>query len=398
MTRTYFPFPARFPMAVRVAAVSTALVAMLAVVATSGFANPKEELQDARDRRRALESKLSAAEGQLSTIDARLADALLKLEDATGRLEEVTANLQATRQERDEAEARVARIEVRLNERAAEVFMEGPASDVGFFLGATSLSDLSDRIEFVDVVQQEDADLAQEVLNVRNELLAAEDRLEELQSEARRRYDKAQDLEAQVEADLAAQQSVLADVESTLAGANADEKAAEKAYQKFLASQSYGAHSSVALPEAWQGVFKYCPVALPRGFGDGFGAPRYVGGYHLHKGVDIVAPMGTEIYATFDGVASDATNAYGGAAVYVSGQYGATYNAHMTSIAKLGPVQAGDVIGYVGSTGLAGGETNHNHFEFRPNVMPSPWIASYYGYSVIDDAINPYPLLVAACG
>ena len=52
--------------------------------------------------------------------------------------------------------------------------MEGPASDIGFYLGATSLSDLSDRIEFVDVVQQDDADLAQEVLNVRNELLAAE--------------------------------------------------------------------------------------------------------------------------------------------------------------------------------------------------------------------------------
>ena len=394
----HFPFPARFPMAVRVVAVSTALVAMLAIAATSGSANPKEDLQDARDRRRALEAKLSAAEGELSTIDARLADALLKLEEATGRLEEVTANLQATRHERDEAEARVARIEVRLNERAAEVFMEGPASDVGFFLGATSLSDLSDRIEFVDVVQQEDADLAQEVLNVRNELLAAEDRLEELQSEARRRYDKAQKLEAQVEADLAAQQSLLADVESTLAGASADEKEAEKAYQKFLASQSYSSHSSVAMPAQWQGVFKACPVDLPRGFGDGFGAPRYVGGYHLHKGVDIVAPIDTPIRATFDGVASDATNAYGGTAVYVAGKYGATYNAHMTSIAKLGPVQAGDVIGYVGSTGLAGGETNHNHFEFRPNVMPSSWPASYYGYSVIDDAINPYPLLVEACG
>ena len=152
------------------------------------------------------------------------------------------------------------------------------------------------------------------------------------------------------------------------------------------------------LPEGWQGVFEVCPVAQPRGFGDGFGAPRYVGGYHLHKGVDIVAPMGTPIYATFDGMATDATNIYGGTAVYVSGKYGATYNAHMTSIAKLGPVQAGDVIGYVGSTGLAGGVTNHNHFEFRPNVMPSNWIESYYGYSIIEDAINPYPLLVAACG
>ena len=245
--------------------------------------------------------------------------------------------------------------------------MEGPASDVGFYLGATSLSDLSDRIEFVDVVQQDDADLAQEVLNLRNELIATEDRLEELQSEARRRQAAAQALQDEVQAKLAgAAEPCSPTCATALAGAKADERAAEKAYQKLLASQSYGGHSSVPLPEGWQGVFEACPVAQPRGFGDGFGAPRYVGGYHLHKGVDIVAPMGTPIYATFDGMASDATNIYGGNAVYVTGKYGATYNAHMTSIAKLGPVQAGDVIGYVGSTGLAGGVTNHNHFEFRP--------------------------------
>ena len=397
MTRLHFPFP----MAVRVVAVSTALVALLAVAATSGFANPKDELQEARQQRREVEAMLSAAQGELSTIDALLADALLRLEEATGRLEEITANLLATREERDKAEARVVRIERRLNERAAEVFMEGPASDVGFFLGATSLSDLSDRVEFVDVVQQDDADLAQEVLNVRNELIAAEDRLEELQSEARGEQSKAQALQEEVLAQLEAQQAVFANVESSLVDAKVDEKEAKKAHEEWqaeLAATGYGGHGSVALPEEWQNVFKACPVDTPRGFGDGFGAPRYVGGYHLHKGVDIVAPMGTQIRATFDGVASDATNAYGGTAVYVSGQYGATYNAHMTSIAKLGPVQAGDVIGYVGSTGLAGGEVNHNHFEFRPSVMPPSWPASYYGYSIIDDAINPYPLLVAACG
>ncbi len=275
--------------------------------------------------------------GSLSSIDARLAEALQKLEEATGRLEEVTANLQATREERDAAEARFERIEARLNERAAEMFMEGPASDIGFYLGATSLSDLSDRIEFVDVVQQDDADLAQEVLNLRNQLAATEDRLEELQSVARRRQRSAEALQAQVEADLEAQQAVLADVESTLADATVNEKEAQKAYKEWqaeLAATGYGAHSSVSLPEQWQGVFDACPVAEPRGFGDGFGAPRYVGGYHLHKGVDIVAPMGTPILATFDGMASDATNAYGGNAVYVTGSYGTTYNAHMTSIAK----------------------------------------------------------------
>jgi murein DD-endopeptidase MepM/ murein hydrolase activator NlpD len=394
MTRTHHSFPVAF----RVVAVSAALVALVAAAATSGSAASKDEVQEARQERRAAEEQLAAAQGQLSSIQTELTAVLQRLEDATGRLEEVTANLQTTREERDAAEARFARIERRLNERAAEMFMEGPASDVGFYLGATSLSDLSDRIEYVDVVQQDDADLAQEVLNLRNELIATEDRLEALQSEARRRQAAAQTLQDEVQAKLAEQEGVLADVRDTLAGAKADERAAEKAYQKLLASQSYGGHSTVPLPEGWQDVFEVCPVAQPRGFGDGFGAPRYVGGYHLHKGVDIVAPMGTPIYATFDGMASDATNIYGGNAVYVSGKYGATYNAHMTSIAKLGPVQAGDVIGYVGSTGLAGGVTNHNHFEFRPNVMPSSWPESYYGYSIIEDAINPYPLLVAACG
>jgi murein DD-endopeptidase MepM/ murein hydrolase activator NlpD len=394
MTRTHHSFPVAF----RVVAVSAALVALVAAAATSGSAASKDEVQEARQERRAAEEQLAAAQGQLSSIQTELTAVLQRLEDATGRLEEVTANLQTTREERDAAEARFARIERRLNERAAEMFMEGPASDVGFYLGATSLSDLSDRIEYVDVVQQDDADLAQEVLNLRNELIATEDRLEALQSEARRRQAAAQALQDEVQAKLAEQEGVLADVRDTLAGAKADERAAEKAYQKLLASQSYGGHSTVPLPEGWQDVFEVCPVAQPRGFGDGFGAPRYVGGYHLHKGVDIVAPMGTPIYATFDGMASDATNIYGGNAVYVSGKYGATYNAHMTSIAKLGPVQAGDVIGYVGSTGLAGGVTNHNHFEFRPNVMPSSWPESYYGYSIIEDAINPYPLLVAACG
>ena len=167
-------------------------------------------------------------------------------------------------------------------------------------------------------MQQEDADLAQAVLNVRHELEAAEARLEELQSEARRRQAAAQELQAQVQADLEAQQAVLADVRTSLADAEGDEKQAKKAYEEWqaeLAATGYGGHGSVALPGAWQGVFKVCPVDQPRGSATGSVLPG-TWGYHLHKGVDIVAPLGTPIRATFDGVASDATNIYGGKAVY----------------------------------------------------------------------------------
>ena len=139
-------------------------------------------------------------------------------------------------------------------------------------------------------------------------------------------------------------------------------------------------------------------MAQPRGFGDGFGAPRYGGGYHLHKGVDIVAPMGSEIYAPFAGQAYTSSNGLGGSVVFVVGAQGTVYNAHLSSYSdnSNSAVSAGEVIGYVGSTGYS--TTPHDHFEFHPHSMPGDWYESFYGYQVVEDAINPYPLLLQACG
>ena len=44
------------------------------------------------------------------------------------------------------------------------------------------------------------------------------------------------------------------------------------------------------------------------------------------------------------------------------------YNAHLSAYGQLGPVEAGDVIGYVGATGDAG--ANHDHFEWHPSNGP----------------------------
>jgi len=95
----------------------------------------------------------------------------------------------------------------------------------------------------------------------------------------------------------------------------------------------------------------------------------------MHKGIDYGAPMGSPIVAATDGVINFA-GWHGGHGNYVqirqSGSLGTGY-AHMSRIiARVGQhVRAGQLIGYVGSTGLSTGP--HLHFEvFVNNVAVNP--------------------------
>ena len=94
----------------------------------------------------------------------------------------------------------------------------------------------------------------------------------------------------------------------------------------------------------------------------------------LHAGVDWAAPTGTPIYAAFDGKISYVGDGGGyGNIVRISHPGGReTRYAHMSRFAaksKSGAaVKAGDVIGFVGTTGLSTGP--HLHFELRQGKTP----------------------------
>ena len=112
-------------------------------------------------------------------------------------------------------------------------------------------------------------------------------------------------------------------------------------------------------------------------------------GGRLHIGVDIIAKRGQALYAVVDGWISQVTvgGSLSGNALRVSRADGTYFfYAHMDSfapgIAVGTPVRAGQISGYVGSTGNAGGP--HLHFEGHP-----------FG----GDAVDPYPVVkvVDAC-
>jgi len=100
----------------------------------------------------------------------------------------------------------------------------------------------------------------------------------------------------------------------------------------------------------------------------------------LHTGVDLTAPRGTKIYASGNGIVIRADWAGGyGNCVRINHGYGyMTLYGHMTKfIVRPGQkVKRGDVIGYVGSTGLS--TSPHLHYEVRVNGKPTNPVNFYY--------------------
>jgi len=367
-----------------------ASLALLTSFAQVALAEPstQEKLDAAKAEFEQLKNQIASQQQVLNRLSAEAAVIAERWEVANGRWEQITAELRETQFALAEAQAEYQGLKSDLEKRARQAYITGPGSGLEFLLGATSIADLSARMEYVNALSQEDADLATEVQNVRNTLAAKKEDQEKLQARAAKALKKVESEQAALDAKFDEQQAVLDDLDAKKARAEDLVKQLTKRYQNEL-------EALTGLEFHGDTVFAVCPVDQPRAVYDGFGAPRYGGGYHPHAGNDIIAPQGTAIRATFDGYAQAGSNTLGGYSVNVYGDLGYTYNAHLMQPGFTGQVSAGQVVGYVGATGDT--STPHDHFEWHPNVIPSDWPVSPYGYSVIGSAVNPFPLLAQVC-
>src|SRR6266508_3864241 len=241
---------------VGVAAASLLLLMALAPTAGAGL---KQSLDQAKARLAELKRQIGAQQAVLDRLSAEAAAIAMQLDEANRRFQAVLS---------------------RLNERVREAYMQGPGSPVEFLLGATSLADLSDRLEFVDALAQSDSDLADQVQNLKNQLSAQARNQQRLQARQADILGALQDERAKLQAQFFQQKQIYDDIQANRAEAEKLVERLGSAYRDFLAS----------LSGVSNGVLKVCPVDQPRAVYDGFGAPRYAGGYHPHAGNDIVAP------------------------------------------------------------------------------------------------------------
>lgn len=133
-----------------------------------------------------------------------------------------------------------------------------------------------------------------------------------------------------------------------------------------------------------------CPVEQSE-FSNDWHYPRSHG--RRHKGIDMLAPLGTPVVAIADGTLTvvdrvdnfDGDSDLGGIAVTYETEVGRFYASHLDAIpddlADGQQVRAGDVLGWVGNSGNAQGGPHHLHL----------------GWYVGESAINPFPTMALIC-
>ncbi len=134
------------------------------------------------------------------------------------------------------------------------------------------------------------------------------------------------------------------------------------------------------------------PAAVPVTSGFGMRVHPVSGESEFHLGVDLGGSLGTPILAALPGqiVAAAPSGGLGNAVTLAHGSQLRTRYGHMSEIAVTAGqvVQQGDVIGYVGSTGLSTGP--HLHFEIWQVNTAGSWTA-FDGSELLRVAVAQLP-------
>ena len=344
------------------------------------------QIEQSDRRRQELDAVVADLDRQLSALNAELAVARRDLDRATSAF--VAAEREAEVAERKVGEARE-----QVRRRAAEVYKQGPGGFANFVLGSRDLEDAENRASYVRRVVQTDRALVEALEAAEKSYEERTARLDGLkfdELERTRRIAAVQDGIAGALSRQRATRDALAEETTRKKTLLAKVQSDRAAWQALVARQqmdSTGVAEALARLQSGQTpapgvVAGLLSFPLPGGqIGSGFGwrvHPIY-GTSRFHAGLDISAPEGTPIQAPADGVVVSAGpfGGYGNTVILDHGQSIATLHAHQVGFAvETGQrVTRGQVIGFVGSTGLSTGP--HLHLEVRLSGNPTdpvPWL------------------------
>lgn len=344
------------------------------------LAENNREIQNMVERKNGIDQQIVILNNQIVTLSQIVSAHNLQIADKQDEL--------------DASQEKLALLQEAYQDRIRAMEEQGEVSYWSVIFKANSFADLLDRLNMIVEIAQSDRirmqqirDLAQQIEDAKQELDAQKAEMEadklELQLTQRELEAKGAEADGLLFALLEAggEYQLLIDEGEKLANdlldqlEDAEDELAEAKYREWLATSvpptTTNTRVKGQLTNTVNGVVWYTPTTnfvVTSKFG--YRHDPFTGKWTGHNGVDLAAPKNTPIVATRAGRVSFAGYQEGGAGYYVWINHGDGYKSiymHMTRyIVKEGDhVEAGQIIGYVGSTGRSTG--NHLHFGLKYN-------------------------------
>lgn len=344
----------------------------------------QDRLAVQKQREQSLRDEVSGYTSRIRSLETRVGDVSLRLTTLESdlslhqrRLDALDALFSLQTQRLEFLKQQYATSVTTLNRRLVDIYESEPASTLEVVLGARSIQDALDQVQYLNEIGEQDRRIAAQVRYAKLQVTAARAKTKKLRATVRGETAVISARAAQTRgvrdelvgaaSDLAAtKENKLTDLSKLTSAeqAEAGEIDALQAASNDIAARIRAAQVGQTSTPSSAGLIWPVSGPITSPFGWRWG--------RMHQGIDIGVPMGTPIKAAAAGtiIYCGWESGYGNLTVIDHGGNLATAYGHQSSIAvSCGEqVAQGQVIGYVGCTGHCTGP--HLHFEVRVGGNP----------------------------
>ncbi|MDP2210462.1 MAG: peptidoglycan DD-metalloendopeptidase family protein [Candidatus Aquicultor sp.] len=323
------------------------------------------------------QEEIERIQEEIANNQASLDKATLFYQQSLTEVRVIDDRIRENEAEVNKTKAKIETLRKNFDKRVIYMYKAGPSSFLSVLVFSDDFTDFLSRAKLLSYILYCDYDLISKSKELRASLDKQGRELAASRTKYARQLATAESLRRELYQQYSIKNTKLAQLNNESGGIGS---------VRFAMARTDGASRSYVSRGQSRTGFAF-PVAGPNSYVDSWGAGR--SGGRRHKGTDIMSSRGTPVVACVSGTISKSTpydRGLGGITIYLDGDNGDTYyyahlNGISAGISSGARVEAGQVIGSVGSSGNASASAPHLHFEIHRGG---------------GSAVNPYATLRSA--